>query len=374
MSNKLLYIVTQSDSGGAQKYVYDLATSSQAQNYDLTVAYGIDGDKVLAQQLESKNIPQIEIKNLVRAICPLKDIQAVFELKKLYSSLEPNVIHLNSTKAGVVGSLAYSLMNKEYKQKTKLIYTCHGWVFNESLSFLKKKLFTYLEKVTAKPKDKILCVSDYDRRIGLDYQIAKPDTLVTVHNGIDTNQSFLSKQQAREALNLPQDTCIIGSIGNFYANKGFTYLIEAASRLDNCLLVIIGDGSLRPDLEDQIRKNKLQDKVRLLGKKERASQYLKAFDIYICSSIKEGLSYTLLEASLAGLPIIATQVGGNPEIVINQKTGIIIPVKDTQAMVNSIQLLKDNLELRHTLGKQARQHVLDHFSLSAMIEKTFQHY
>ena len=132
---RILYVITQSEMGGAQLYLYDLATSSEAQNFDITVAIGKEGDGTLNAKLAEKNITVIELKHLVRPISPIQDIAGIFELKKIIKELQPDIIHLNSTKASIIGSLASLFI---YVIRHKLVYTVHGWAFNESLNPIKK--------------------------------------------------------------------------------------------------------------------------------------------------------------------------------------------------------------------------------------------
>lgn len=380
MSNikpKILYLITQAETGGAQKYIYDLATSQPGQNFEIIVALGQSQDQNLAEKLREKNIAVHQLKHLVRPISPLHDLLAIFEIKKLCRKLKPDIVHLNSTKAGVLGSIASHLIKKQLPHR--LIYTAHGWVFNEPMNPLKKKLFLFLEKLTARFKDKIICVSEFDRQAALKNKIGPEKNLITVHNGLNFEEiDFLTKEIARRELNLPADKIILGAIANFYPTKGLKYFIEAVNLLrqknNNLMAVVIGDGEERQELENLIANYHLQNYFLLLGRQTKAAQYLPAFDFYVCSSVKEGLSYTLLEAALARLPIVATNVGGNPEIVIDQKTGLLAQTKNSQDLAAKIQTLIEQPTLAQELGNNAYLWVKENFSLGAMAEQTFAQY
>jgi glycosyltransferase involved in cell wall biosynthesis len=375
---KILYIITQSDWGGAQRYVFDLATNlHKSQEYKILVAAGGYGE--LFTRLEAKNLPMMRLKHLVRAIRSIRDLLAYFELKKLIKTFKPHIVHLNSSKAGVLGSLAARKLGVP-----KIIYTAHGFVFNEPLSPAKKWLYKKIELFSSKRINKIITVSDYDRQTGIQAGIA-PDKLVTIHNGIDLSLvNFLPKDEARLSLrgvrtgrttkqsynrnkegppnniikrddkpapsifegiasvgrlhsgdDLPRNDTWIGCVANFYPTKGLDILIRAMTRVD-AQLIIIGDGQLRRNLENLIRELCLEDKICLPGYLENAGQYLKAFDLFVLPSLKEGLPYTLLEAAAARVPIVASRVGGVPEIIQDGINGYLAPPDDADALADTI--------------------------------------
>ena len=388
---RVLYVVTQGEWGGAQRYIYDLAGSPEAQNWVINVAFGNDGDNALNPKIEALGAKIWPLKWLKRPISPIADILAVFELWRLFRQIRPDVIHLNSSKAGVVGSLASFLVShKPYAISHKLIYTVHGWVFNEPMSALKKIFYLWAEKFTARFKDKIICVSEFDRQIALKYRIAPAEKLVRIHNGINIDSmEFLPKDEARrELIKKPWDphapsglgmTTVIGTIANFFSTKGLEYLIEAVRLLITdyrlpITAIIIGDGELRPQLENLISKYNLQKNIFLAGKKENASKYLRAFDIYVCSSVKEGFPYSILEAMAAELPIIATKVGGIPEIIENNESGLLIEPRESGALAEKIKLLLNQPELADQLAANAQKKVKEKFLKSTMIQKTFGEY
>jgi len=372
---KILYIITLLSWGGADKYVYDLATGVKASGHDVSVAGGEVSLGDLADKLKAQAIDVLPLKNLVREINPIKDLLCIGEIKRLIETEKPDVVHLNSSKAGVIGSIAAKLS----KHRTKVIYTCHGWVFNESLNPLIRIIYLGLEKFTGSFKDKIICISEPDRQSAIKYRIIKSEKLITIHNGIDLNlMSFLEKNSARQELGLPANRIIIGNIANFFKTKGLEFLIEAADTLINkqkqdIIFAIIGDGELRPQLEEQIKNKNLSASFLLLGKKQSAAKYLKAFDIYVSSSVKEGVPYSILEAMAAGLPIVATAVGGVPEVIKNKKNGLLINAGDPQAISEAINTILTDSSFRNQLSATASMEVKN-YSLRLQIEKTLNAY
>ncbi len=377
---KILYIITQGELGGAQKYIAELSKVLKNKNWDINVAIGEDENNWLSQEINSLGGRIWSLKHLKRNISPLNDLLAIFELFKLLHKINPDVIHLNSSKAGLVGSFA-SLLYRISGKKIKVIYTAHGWVFNEPMIFFKKIVFIWLEKISSLIKDKIICVSEFDRitaiKLGIDTK-----KLITIHNGISLSKEyFFSKSEARKKINLNEGDFIIGTIANFYKTKGLFFLIEAFKILSEkninkkLKLVIIGDGDLRSKLEEQIIKNKLNN-VFLIGRINYASKYLKAFDIFVLSSIKEGLPYSLIEAQLAGNPIVATNVGGIPEIIKDGTDGLLVNAGDSYALAQKIQILiNDNdKDTREKLGQSAIKKATEKFSIDRMVNATIKLY
>ena len=376
---KILYFITQSEYGGAQRYVFDLA-NNLGREFEVAVALGEQGkDGKLAKKLEENNIKYYIIPHLKRSISPLNEILAFFEISKLIKNYQPNIIHLNSSKISILGSLAGLFIKLKIKN-LKIIYTVHGWVFNEPLPAPVKWFYLWAEKFTAKFKDKIICVSESDRQVALKYKIAPVEKLITIHNGL-APINFYAREEALPLLNKERagGEVLVGSIGNLYQTKGFEYFIEAAGRLMADLsfprrresrFIIIGEGSERKNLENLIAKHNLKNNFILAGNIDQAARLLKALDVYVCSSVKEGLSYTLIEAMQAGLPIVATKVGGNPELIEDNITGLISAAQNTQALAEKIKTLLNNKELAQRLGGQAKIKAQKEFGLEKMVEQT----
>ena len=372
---KILYFITQSEYGGAQRYVFDLA-NNLGREFEVAVALGEQGkDGKLAKKLEENNIKYYIIPHLKRSISPLNEILAFFEISKLIKNYQPNIIHLNSSKISILGSLAGLFIKLKIKN-LKIIYTVHGWVFNEPLPAPVKWFYLWAEKFTAKFKDKIICVSESDRQVALKYKIAPVEKLITIHNGL-APVNFYTREEALPLLAKERagGEVFIGSIGNLYKTKGFEYFIEAAGILTHKLntpatFIIIGEGKERKALENLIAKYNLKNNFILAGSIDEAARLLPAFDVYVCSSVKEGLSYTLIEAMQAGRPIVATAVGGNPEMIENEKTGLLSKPADARDLAEKIKTLLNNKTLALELGQNAKAKAMAEFGLEKMVEQT----
>jgi glycosyltransferase involved in cell wall biosynthesis len=398
---KILYIITQSEFGGAQRYVFDLATHLK-NGYQVVVAAGEDPKGELfinlwQADLHHYHIKTVYLKYLKRRVRPISDLKALGELRELIAKEKPDIIHLNSSKAGVLGSIAAKFQAASFK--FQVIYTAHGWVFNEPIGLLEKKIYLWIEKRVSKYRDKIICVSEYDRQIALERGFP-PEKLATIHNGIDfDNLNFLVKEVARQKLsqltNHPiNQSTVIGTIANLYPSKGIQYLIKAARAINYLLpdamplFIVIGDGPEKAKLQRLIEKYKLENNFFLAGHLPYAYRYLKAFDIFTLSSVKEGFPYVVMEAMAAGLPVVGTSAGGVSEMLIrtdpflkkpSEETpfhmgglyaGLIAQPKNSQQLAEKIIYLLGNPEAAQELGKQAQIKVREKFTLEKMVEET----
>lgn len=348
---KLCHIITQTHFGGAQRYLCDIINNLD-DNFEITVVFGEGEDYELDRYIKNKSVKIKKLKYLRRNINLFMDKLAFWELFFFFKKNKFDIIHAHSSKAGFISSIAGKLSGTK-----KIIYTAHGWVFKEDLSFLKKKFYIFLEKFSALFKTKIICVSKQDYDLAIAKHIAPKNKLELVYNGI-SEINFLDKNDARKILfkkfkMIDTGQKLIGTISNFYKNKGLQYFIESASILnkkyDNTIFFVIGDGALRKDLEQLIAKNNLKNFLLLGYIDEEPNTLLKAFDIFVLSSIKEGLPYTLLEALEAQISIVCSNLESLTEIIENNQNGLIFDSKDTNDLADKMQTLLDHPDIKEKL-------------------------
>lgn len=364
---KILVIITQSDFGGAQRFLVQM-TDGLKDSFDFVVATGADGGDELDKYLPEYKV--IKIKNLKRNISPIADIKSLFAIKELILKERPSKIFLMSSKAGFNGALASLLVPSTIRPK--VIYRIGGWAFNDPGSIFKKALFYALEFISAPLKDTIIVNSSHDFKQAQKLFIKPRGELKLIYNGLNLKDSdFLSREEARKALNIESDIFTIGCIANFYETKGLDVLISALNIIkDNDFkCIIIGDGMLREKLERHINALNLETKIILAGKKENAYKYIQAFDVYIQPSRKEGFAWAILEAMSAGLPVIATSVGSAPEIIENAVNGILVESGNSSAIADNIKKLIFDKEFGNKLGSNAHDTATSKFSLPAMLQK-----
>jgi glycosyltransferase involved in cell wall biosynthesis len=378
---KILYLVTQTKWGGAQKYVLELARHFAKDN-EVHIAYGeVDQPNQRFLTLAKKfNVKTIPIQKLVRRIDPNKEISAAIELKKLLSKENYNLVHLNSSKAGLLGALAAKVFNiNPLNIKTRIVYTAHGFVFNEPLAKIEKIAYKFSEKFSTGIQHAIITVSEFDKQSAIDNKICSPHKMHVVHNGLDFSQyDFLNREQAREKLNLNYEQKYFGTIGSFYTTKGYTYLIaaikllvdEQSELLKNHRWIFIGDGPEEKNIKKQIADNKLGDYIKIISPQDNDWKFLKAFDYFILPSVKEGLPYTILEAGLAKIPTVASKVGGIPEILDAKKTGLLTTPANPLSLVEAIKKITSDKNLAEKMTEANYKNIQENFDLRKTLQKT----
>ncbi|NTW21952.1 glycosyltransferase family 4 protein [Candidatus Falkowbacteria bacterium] len=393
MKKKILYITTESELGGSQRYILDLARNLKNE-YDIVVVFGSqNGDGEFGSLLEKAGINYFVLPHLVRRMSPLHDFLAYRAIKKLIRDIRPNIVHLSSRKASTIGSFAVHCQ-KSGSAKPLVVYSPHGWAFNEPDSSLSQKIFLRLERYTQKYKDKIICINksyieQAEKLLHID-----PRKLSLIYHGIDIKQyQYYAKEDAKKRLfslienaQMPDEkTILVGSIGNLYPSKGYYYLIKAMHYLIidygfPITAILIGEGPERGDLEARIIKfhpmdynamdGNVSQKIILAGRIANAAEILPAFDFYVSTSLKEGFPYTILEAMGAGLPVIATRVGGIPDMITDQVNGLLIDPQNSRTLASKVAELINDPSKKQRLATQA-QHDANHlFKFNKMLEQT----
>ncbi len=327
----------------------------------------------LSTKCLSFGIPFVELKHMSRNINPLANIKAVFELVKLFRELEPKAVHLNSTMMGVVGSLSAKLA-----KVPKTVYCIGGWVFNEDLPSWKKKLYIWIERVSANWKDVIITVHPGDEALAKELKIKAKEKIVTIPNGIDVKEfesGLLSREIARERLGIHPEAVIAGTIANAYPPKNLLWYLEVCKKVHEAdkriCFVIMGDGPQFEALQKKRDELGVQNYVMLTGRKMDAPTLYRAFDMFVLPSSKEGMSITLLEAMSAKVPIVATDVGG-AKWMLEPKAGLVVPPKDIKALGGAIlELAKD--PIRGTqLADKAYEAVKERFRKEKVLEESLE--
>ncbi|MDP2629611.1 MAG: glycosyltransferase [Candidatus Harrisonbacteria bacterium] len=379
---KILYLITKANWGGAQRYVFDLARAAKSEGFQVAVAYGSSG--LLAQRLKEAQIPLVQIKALERDIGLFKELKAIKEIYELLLESQPDIVHLNSSKAGVLGALAAKKYRKTTKRPLKVVFTAHGWAFTEAD---RSKLFLFLSRLghkkTVQLCDKTIAVSKKTKEEFAQISEKLMDKIEVIYNGIRPLR-LLSKEVARQRL-FQDSTIPIGSyqpwicsIGELHPNKGYDLALEALSELkwedsrwQKVLFAIIGSGEQKTQLEDLIRKKDLGANVFLLGQKDKAPQYLPAFDFFFISSRKEGLPYVALEGAASGSLLISSDTGGLPELVQDKENGILFKARDKEAMKEALRkALALSSRQKEELKKAVLKTFKSEFTFSAMWAKT----
>ena len=368
---KILYVITKSNFGGAQRYVYDLATNLPKSDFDIAVVLG--GEGRLKEMLMEAGIRAIPVKNLERDIRITDEFSSFFSIFNIFRKEKPNIVHLNSSKAAGLGALA-----GRFTKVQNIIFTAHGWAFNEERSAAGKIIIKFLAWLTIALSHKTIAVSEKILKEAPLFLIPKTK-IELIYNGV-RKTGILPKNEARKMIskkiirNIPNNF-IVGVIAELHNNKGLIYFIEAAAMLKQIypknIYIIIGEGEERKSLEKLIKRHNLEKTLYLPGFMDNAPNYLSAFDIFVLPSITEALGLSILEAGRAGLPVIAASVGGIPEIIEDMKNGILVRPRQPKELSSAIKFLMDNPKKAADFGKNLQNKVINNFSLEEMLSKTF---
>ncbi|MEA3398682.1 MAG: glycosyltransferase, partial [Patescibacteria group bacterium] len=323
---KILIVITKGNTGGAQMSALNLADGLKNNGHDVTVGFGY-GD-FLPKELNKINIPFVNFKNLKRSHNPLANLFFIWEIKKYLDKNKYDVIHINSSNA-----LAAALAAKLSRTKLRTIFTHRGLTLldaNYQKNKFLKLIYKFYFKFFLRYIDEQIFVSQNNFDYALKNKIAKNGFVI--HNGLDpVNLKIYPKDAAREklllinnsAFRIPHSAFALGSIGRLDYAKNYEFLINLFPEIlrikPNAKFIIIGEGAERKNYKAMIKRLNLQNKIILAGEIKNASQYIKAFDLFVLPSRYEGLSITLIEALFAGVPILASNVGGTPELLEHAK-------------------------------------------------------
>lgn len=365
---KVGLFITKGVWGGASKYVYALATNLPKDRYDVFVITG--SGNTLKERLEAKGIRTYVIENLKRDISILSEIRALISLFRILSKEKPEVLHLSSPKAAGLGSFAGRMLFIP-----KIIQTVHGFTWNEDRGAVSKTLIVFFTWLTMLFCHKTIVLGKREERQAKSLPLVR-EKVMLIPNGIEKTD-FKSRMEARKALfahiggEATDTVFLIGTIAELHKNKGLEYAIAALSKIQQQFLYfILGEGEEKEKLQKAIKENGLENKVFLLGFVEHANTYLKAFDVFLLSSIKEGLPYVILEAGTASLPVISSALGGIPDVIKNNESGILVTPKKPGEITRAVEYLLENPDKQKIYGQSLQKKVETEFSIEAMLEKT----
>lgn len=358
MKKKVLFLITKANWGGAQRYVYDLATALDPTHYEPVVVVGSDGE--LTALLTSAGIRTICLPSLQRDIAITKEFQFARALWRTIRSERPDILHVNSSKAGGVGCFVGRVA-----RVPSVIFTAHGWAFNEDRPRWQKLLIKTLHWLTVLLSHHTIAVSS---AIKAQMQWPFAAQKMTIINPGRTISGFVSKLQARAAMVqitpelTPYQTDVwLLLIAELHPIKQHQLLIEAMQSIINTYphvrLLCIGDGELRTSLANTIKTSQLTNHVFLLGAIPEAAQYLKAADLFVLPSKSESYGYVLHEAGLAKVPIVASHVGGITDIITDTSVGTLLNPVNSQTIAEAITTFLESPEPYHTKAQKLATHL-----------------
>lgn len=362
---KIVFIITKGLWGGASRYIYDIAKNLSKEEFDVNLICG-KGDS-LPKKMTEIGVKSYTIGHMDRDISFLSEVKSFAQIYKILRKIKPDVIHLNSPKASSFGAVIGKILSIK-----NIVTTIHGFTFNEDRGYIEKKIIKIITWFYMLLSDKNIIISQSDLLQARQMPFVK-NKIFYIKNGIDTNTFFSSKEDARSYIQSKikldfEGKILLGTICELHKNKGLKYLIESMKDAEDFTLAIFGEGEERISLEKQIKNLNLSKKVFLLGF-EDSNKIIKSFDVFILPSIKEGLPYVILEAGLAGLPILASEVGGIPDIIKNGENGLLFKKGNILEINQCLEKIK-NENIKNKIAENIHKTVISDFSLNQMIKDT----
>jgi glycosyltransferase involved in cell wall biosynthesis len=409
--DKILFVITKSNFGGAQRYVFELATRLKKEGNEVAVALG--GDGVLKTKLEAEGIQIFPISSAQRDISITKEIKVLWRLYSIIRTYKPTIVHLNSPKIGGLGAVAAragSAMNTtfggrekiigeiiengeagkmaksvitygEHFSVKKIIYTNHGWPFNEPRPEWQQIIIRIFSWLTVFLGGTTIVLSKTEREDVRAWPFVQ-HKFVTITNGVSPF-NLIDKKEALSKLVggrvadkwLSENRTVLGTISELHKNKGLTYAIEGLNSYveqypdQKIAFVIIGEGELRKEIETLVSGLKYlrPEHVVLAGHVNEAREYIKAFDLFLLSSVKEGLPFAILEAGYAGIPVISTSVGGIPEVIQNLENGILIAPRRPQEIKNALVYLNEHPEVKDRMIQKFKEKIAQKYNFEMIV-------
>jgi glycosyltransferase involved in cell wall biosynthesis len=369
MRAKVFHVITKLDLGGAQKVTLMTLERLPRDRYELALITSPDGLLVdWADRIP--DLKRIWVPSIVRELRPLKDLQALLKLWLLFLRERPLIVHTHTAKVGILARWAAKLAAVPY-----IFHTSHGFGFNDFQRRIERHFYIGLERLTARITTKLFMVSYANAKTAETIGMARPGDWILTRDAIAVGE-FMKSVPTRQKLRqwgIPADKVIVGMVACFKAQKAPEDFIEVAARVlrktQTAHFVMAGDGDLRPSVEERIRKYGIGDRVTLLGwqRESEMPEIYRNLDIVVLTSLWEGLPCVFSEAMACGLPIVATNVDGAREAIIDADNGFLHEPHDADGMAGSVLRLVNDEGLRRTMGQRGKSRVME-FDIGTSVE------
>jgi len=351
-------VLTRSDTiAGVQVHVRDLANGLMARGHEVTVLVGGNGPFI--QELTRNEIPYRIVPALGRAMDPIRDPLAALQIRRLLKEIRPDLVSTHSSKAGWLGRIAARSLG------IPVTLTAHGWAFTPGVARGPAAFYRIAEKMAAPFTTRIITVAAHDRELALRQGVGRPAQIVTIHLGIPSIRDDLWAAPERE---LPR----IIMVARFDSQKDHPTLFRALVELRALpwTLELVGDGPQETQSRELVQSLGIADRVQFAGLRGDVPERLARAQIFALMSNYEGFPMSILEGMRAGLPVIASNVGGVGESVEDGRTGLVIPPRDVAAATAGLEKLLSSSALRKEMGTAGRKRFEENFTFDKMVDST----
>lgn len=378
---RICHVITRLDKGGSAENTLLTVLGNCDHGHHVELLCGVSDNPPSENESLARQQGAVicTFKNMVREISPCKDMLTMIQLWWYLKKNHFDVLHTHTSKAGIVARIAGWLAGVRC-----VIHTPHGHIFYGYFSPRKTAFLIGVERLISKKSSAIITLTNGERKDYLDRKIGTPDSIVPILSGINL-APFLSdaidKSAVRRELGLPLNGFIAGTVARLVSVKNHDVIVSAAEiikdQAPDLLFVFAGDGDLRDHLEKRIAQAGLSQRFLFLGWSNDTPKILKALDLFVMCSHNEGMGRAFVEAQASGVPVIGSRVGGIPEVLIEGKTGYMVPPDDASALAECIMQLYNDSEKRQQMSMACREWVNPRFGHEVMvraIEKLYKQY
>ena len=357
---RILHVITRADFvGGAQFHLLQLCAETIKQGHEVHVASSV-GTRY-PESLRKVGCVYHPVATLKNTLDPVKNLKSLLELKRLIQRIKPDLICGHSSVAGILSKVVAAHMG------VPCIFTAHGWSFTEGNPALKRVLASSLERLLSGLNNRIICVSDHDRKIAVKAGIS-PRRLVMVHNGVP--EPTVRRRTPRP----PGKKFVVAMVARFAAPKRQDTLIRALPFIPDIEVRFAGNGPLENSVIELARKLKVVEKVEFLGWRDDIENVLRDVDAFCMLSDYEGFPLAILEAMRIGLPCVVSDVGGCSEAVIDGENGFLVPRGGVAVLADRLNRLIEDRRLALKMGREGLRGFKANFTLRRMVDETMRVY
>jgi glycosyltransferase involved in cell wall biosynthesis len=372
---RVCHVITRLIIGGAQENTLLTCRGLAERGHDVTLIAGPETgpEGSLWEEARSAGCALVVEPDLCRRVHPRRDFAATRALAERFRRFLPSVVHTHSSKAGIIGRLAAHRAGVSI-----IVHTVHGMSFNRTQRAATRAAYRLLERRAARYTSAFVTVADAMIEQCVTAGIAPPERFTTIRSGIETEHyqpDAAARARRREQWGVGADEVVVGTVARLFENKGYEAILEAlpeiARHVPTARFVWIGDGAHRERYEARLRALGLRDRALLVGliPPTAIPDHVGAFDVLVHASRWEGLPRAVVQGLLMGVPAVAFDNDGTPEVVRTGQTGVLVPFGRTDLLAKAVVELARNADLRRELGAQGRAHCLVEFDRRTMVDR-----
>jgi glycosyltransferase involved in cell wall biosynthesis len=364
--------VLEATVGGTRRHLLSLVEGLDKSRFQVEIAaplirQGTIDDTGFIDEIKALDV-RIHRVNMRRSIQPVADLRALWVLTNLIRREKYDIVHVHSSKAGFLGRIAARLNG------VPTVYTPNGFYFLSNMPTAKVKTYLLLERLAGRLTDCLIAVSESEREQAVNHGLISPARIVVIPNAIDI-QRFrpdpVIGRQLRIEFGVPDDAMVVGTVARFIEQKDPITFIRAArliaDRMPNVRFLWCGEGPMRHEIEQLAAELELTSVIHFLGYRKDIANLMNVFDMFVLTSIFEGLPYTILEAMAVGLPLVVTDVVGNRDVVIDGQNGLIVVPRSPEEVANAVSKLFQDREKRLSMGQESYYLVTKHYRIQDMV-------